>query len=149
VYVPVGKQIRVNKGIGWPVHFGSGNWNNDWEDNDYYDSEEDIRWQSDVDYVMKADGELADPNRVEEKKEDKSDDYRYNNKEQLRQNIKEREKLMEDEKRRLEEDKKRLNDTTHPKSANLESADDNNDGKEDDAISSFGSPVFALANMFN
>jgi len=56
VYVPMGKQIRVNKGIGWPVHFGSGNWNNDWEDNDYYDSEEDIRWQSDVDYVMKADG---------------------------------------------------------------------------------------------
>ena len=56
VYVPVGKQIRVNKGIGWPVHFGSGNWNNDWDDNDYYDSEEDIRWQSDVDYVMKADG---------------------------------------------------------------------------------------------
>lgn len=56
VLVPVGKQIRVNKGIGWPVHFGSGDWNRDWDDNDYYDSEEDIRWQSDVDYVMKADG---------------------------------------------------------------------------------------------
>ena len=55
VYVPVGKQIRVNKGIGWPVHFGTGRWDNDW-DNDYYDSEEDIRWQSDVDYIMKADG---------------------------------------------------------------------------------------------
>lgn len=56
VLVPVGKQIRINKGIGWPVHFGSGNWDRDWDDNDYYDSEEDIRWQSDVDYVMKADG---------------------------------------------------------------------------------------------
>jgi hypothetical protein len=56
VYVPVGKQVRVNKGIGWPVHFGSGRWNNNNWDDDYYDSEEDIRWQSDVDYVMKADG---------------------------------------------------------------------------------------------
>ena len=54
VYVPVGKQIRVNKGIGWPVHFGGRDWNDNW-DNDYYDSE-DIRWQSDVDYVMKPDG---------------------------------------------------------------------------------------------
>ncbi len=56
VYVPEGKQIRVNKGIGWPVHIGGGrNWDDNWN-NDYYDSEEDIRWQSDVDYVMKADG---------------------------------------------------------------------------------------------
>jgi phage shock protein PspC (stress-responsive transcriptional regulator) len=54
VYVPVGKQIRINKGIGWPVHFGGRDWNDNW-DNDYYDSE-DIRWQSDVDYVMKPDG---------------------------------------------------------------------------------------------
>jgi phage shock protein PspC (stress-responsive transcriptional regulator)/heme/copper-type cytochrome/quinol oxidase subunit 2 len=55
VYVPVGKQIRINKGIGWPVHIGSRNWDSDWND-DYYDSEEDIRWQPEVDYVMKADG---------------------------------------------------------------------------------------------
>lgn len=55
VYVPVGKQIRVNKGIGWPVHIGNRNWDDNWND-DYYDSEEDIRWQSDVDYIMKTDG---------------------------------------------------------------------------------------------
>ena len=55
VYVPEGKQIRVNKGIGWPVHFGSDNWNDNWN-NDYYEPEENIRWQSDVDYIMKADG---------------------------------------------------------------------------------------------
>jgi phage shock protein PspC (stress-responsive transcriptional regulator) len=55
VYIPVGKQIRINKGIGWPVHIGSRNWDSDWND-DYYDSEEDIRWQPEVDYVMKADG---------------------------------------------------------------------------------------------
>jgi phage shock protein PspC (stress-responsive transcriptional regulator) len=56
VYVPVGKQVRVNKGIEWPVHFGSRNWGDNWNNSDYYDSEEDIRWQSDVDYIMKEDG---------------------------------------------------------------------------------------------
>jgi heme/copper-type cytochrome/quinol oxidase subunit 2 len=93
VYVPVGKQVRVNKGIGWPVHFGAGRWDNDW-DNDVYDSEEDIRWQAEVDYVMKADGlytldgRKADgwndknrnsKNRNNNNQRDNNDDnYRYN-----------------------------------------------------------------------
>jgi phage shock protein C len=55
VYVPVGKQVRVKNGIGWPVHFGSDRWNDNW-DNDYYDGEQNIRWQPDVDYIMKEDG---------------------------------------------------------------------------------------------
>ena len=54
VYVPVGKQIRINKGIGWPVHIGR-DWDSEWN-NDYYDGEQNIRWQSDVDYIMKEDG---------------------------------------------------------------------------------------------
>jgi hypothetical protein len=86
VYVPVGKQIRINKGIGWPVHFGPNrDWNDNW-DNDYYDSEEDIRWQSDVDYVMKADGlytldgRKADGWNDREKKKSTNNKrtYRYN-----------------------------------------------------------------------
>ena len=91
VYVPVGKQVRVNKGIGWPVHFGTGRWDNDW-DNEIYDSEEDIRWQSDVDYVMKADGLYTidgrkadgwnDRNRNSKNRENQrnsnGDNYRYN-----------------------------------------------------------------------
>lgn len=88
VYVPVGKQIRVNKGIGWPVHFGSDNWDNEWN-NDYYDGEQSIRWQSDVDYIMKEDGlytldgRRADGwnDRKQSKKSessDNSDTYRYN-----------------------------------------------------------------------
>lgn len=90
VYVPVGKQIRVNKGIGWPVHFGGGRWDNDWED-DVYDSEEDIRWQSDVDYVMKADGlytldgrkadgwnDKKKNNRTSRNNNSNDDNYRYN-----------------------------------------------------------------------
>ncbi|MEO7766267.1 MAG: PspC domain-containing protein, partial [Ferruginibacter sp.] len=55
VYVPVGKQIRIDRSIGWGdnVHFG-GNWNDD-EFN--IDSEDEERgWESNVNYVMKADG---------------------------------------------------------------------------------------------
>jgi phage shock protein PspC (stress-responsive transcriptional regulator) len=92
VYVPVGKQIRINRGIGWPVHFGNGNWDRGW-DNDYYDwnGEEDIRWQSDVDYVMKADGLYTLTGRKADgwndkkrsvnndyNRNDNSDGYRYN-----------------------------------------------------------------------
>jgi len=90
VYVPVGKQIRINRGIGWPVHFGNGRWDN--LDNDIYDwnGEEDIRWQSDVDYVMKADGLYTLDGRKADGWNDKkssssrnrnntsSDNYRYN-----------------------------------------------------------------------
>jgi len=79
VYVPVGKQIRVNKGIGWPVHFGNGRWNNDNWDEDYYDSEEDIRWQSDVDYVMKADGLYTLTGRKADGWNDKNDKKQHDN----------------------------------------------------------------------
>jgi phage shock protein C len=90
VYVPVGKQVRVNKGIGWPVHFGGGRWDDNW-DNDVYDTEEDIRWQSDVDYVMKADGlytldgrkadgwnDKKKTNRNNSSDRSSNDTYRYN-----------------------------------------------------------------------
>ncbi len=91
VYVPVGKQVRVNKGIGWPVRFGAGRWDNDWE-NDVYDSEEDIRWQADVDYVMKADGlytldgrkadgwndKKRNTNNYDSRRDNNGDNYRYN-----------------------------------------------------------------------
>jgi phage shock protein PspC (stress-responsive transcriptional regulator) len=99
VYVPEGKQIRVNKGIGWPVHIGgNGAWDDNWN-NDYYDLEENIRWQSDVDYVMKADGLYTldgrkadgwnDKKKAKSKtrvttngatiESDNDDNYRYNN----------------------------------------------------------------------
>ena len=91
VYVPAGKQIRVNKGIGWPVHFGNGRWDGNWDDG-FYDSEEDIRWQSDVDYVMKTDGLYTIDGRkadgwndkkrnsksYNDQKGDNNDNYRYN-----------------------------------------------------------------------
>ncbi len=56
IFVPVGKQIRVDRNVGW----GGGHMSvGPWSDNDYWDIDwEDIEegWDHDVDYIMKADG---------------------------------------------------------------------------------------------
>ncbi|MEI9955355.1 MAG: PspC domain-containing protein [Ferruginibacter sp.] len=75
VYVPVGKQVRINNGIdNGHVHFGARSWDNDW-DNDYYDGTQDIKWQSDVDYVMKADGLYTLSGRKADGWNDREDEY--------------------------------------------------------------------------
>ena len=55
VYVPVGKQIKVNNNVGWGhnIHF-NGPWNNSDFDIDIDDEER--GWDENVDYVMKANG---------------------------------------------------------------------------------------------
>ncbi len=89
VYVPVGKQIRVNKGIGWPVHLGSKNWDNDWNRNDF-DREDNIRWQEDVDYVMKPDGLYTLTGKKadgwNDRKQNKNNNRNYNNEDNYRYN---------------------------------------------------------------
>ncbi|MGF2413585.1 PspC domain-containing protein [Ferruginibacter sp.] len=77
VYVPVGKQIRVNK-VGWPVHFGNNDWNDNW-DNDYYDGESDIRWEKEVDYIMKADGLYTMSGKKADGSNDRNDRRRDDN----------------------------------------------------------------------
>ncbi|MEJ7588280.1 MAG: hypothetical protein WKI04_12035 [Ferruginibacter sp.] len=54
VYVPVGKQIKIGRSVGWghDIHF-NGPWSND-PDIEFEDLEE--GWDHDVDYVMKSDG---------------------------------------------------------------------------------------------
>jgi len=80
VYVPLGKQIRVNSGIdNGHVHFGARNWGNDW-DNDYYDGEQDMKWQHDVDYVMKEDGLYTLTGRKADGWNDKEETYQNNKK---------------------------------------------------------------------
>ena len=90
VYVPVGKQIRVDRNVGWGdwVHFGWNN-NNDWEWNVEFDGIE-HGWDENVDYIMKADGLYtldgtpADENKhpevqkLNEYKRNLKDNYRYN-----------------------------------------------------------------------
>ncbi len=53
VYVPVGKQIRVNRNVGWGnnVHIAG-----PWNDGDWYDEDEGLDWKDNTDYIMKADG---------------------------------------------------------------------------------------------
>ncbi|MEP7144994.1 MAG: PspC domain-containing protein, partial [Ferruginibacter sp.] len=55
VYVPVGKQIRIDRSVGWGdnVHFGV-NWNDD--DFNIDSNDEERGWESNVNYVMKANG---------------------------------------------------------------------------------------------
>lgn len=74
VYVPVGKQIRIDRSIGWGhnVHFG-GNWNDDDFNLDIEDEER--GWESNETYTMKsdglyrADGEPADSDKRRERRE--------------------------------------------------------------------------------
>ncbi|MEO5891264.1 MAG: PspC domain-containing protein [Ferruginibacter sp.] len=72
VYVPVGKQIRIDKSIGWGhnVRFGG-----PWNDNDFnIDIDDEERgWESNVNYVMKADGLYTlDGNPADHDKADKN-----------------------------------------------------------------------------
>jgi phage shock protein PspC (stress-responsive transcriptional regulator) len=55
VYVPVGKQIRIDRNVGWNnnIHF-SGPWNDHYNELDIDDEER--GWQTDVNYVMRANG---------------------------------------------------------------------------------------------
>jgi len=55
VYVPVGKQIRVDNSVGWAdnVTFGENPWNDEW-DIEFDNVEE--GWETNIDYVMRADG---------------------------------------------------------------------------------------------
>jgi phage shock protein PspC (stress-responsive transcriptional regulator) len=55
VYVPVGKQIRIDRNVGWNnnIHF-SGPWNDHYNELDIDDEER--GWQTEVNYVMRANG---------------------------------------------------------------------------------------------
>jgi phage shock protein PspC (stress-responsive transcriptional regulator) len=57
VYVPVGKQIRIDHSIGWRDWVRVGG---PWERDDYFryfdDNNVEEGWESDVDYIMQADG---------------------------------------------------------------------------------------------
>jgi phage shock protein PspC (stress-responsive transcriptional regulator) len=101
VYVPVGKQIRIDRNVGWNnnIHF-SGPWNDHYNELDIDDEER--GWQTDVNYVMRANGlytltgkpadewKNGDRNKRDEDNDDRDDDdtskntingggtYRYN-----------------------------------------------------------------------
>ncbi len=98
IYVPVGKQIRVDRNVGWGggrISFGP--WGDDDWDIDFEDLEH--NWDEDVDYIMKADGlydlngkpadewkhpgrnndEDEDINRMNQDTNGVTGGYRYNN----------------------------------------------------------------------
>jgi len=54
VYVPIGKQIRIDKNVGWGDNIHFDNWNGD--DDDIQIDNDNNNWDEDVDYIMQADG---------------------------------------------------------------------------------------------
>lgn len=136
VYVPVGKQIKVNRNIGWggQVHFGG-----PWDDDDFnvgIDDEEN-GWNEDVDYIMKADGlytldgEPADewkhPKKNKANNNDdapvnnSNDGYRYDNRavekiDSLQQKLEQERQRTEDSiKKSIEESQKKLEQLNNKK----------------------------------
>lgn len=157
IKVPVGKRIRFDESVD-QLHpynirmyekrrWSRSDWDVDWDWDNYFE------YETNVDYIMKADGELRNTTRPDYKKDDKDGGYRYddNDKEKLRDDIRNREQKLEQEKKQIEEDRKRLNDTTKPKTTAQETMDDvNEDDKATGDISvNIDSPIFTLANMFN
>ena len=84
VYVPVGKQIRVDRNVSWGPHV---HFSGPWYDEDWYDDRDDEErdWHENTDYIMKTDGlytldgKPADEGKHRKEKEDKDNDDDENN----------------------------------------------------------------------
>jgi phage shock protein PspC (stress-responsive transcriptional regulator) len=81
IYVPVGKQIRVNNNYFRRIYFKGLFVIDDYDSDDNYYDDNDTRWQSDVDYIMKEDGLYT----IEGKKADGWNDRKSDNKKNKRQ----------------------------------------------------------------
>lgn len=119
IYVPVGKQIKINRNVGWNnnIHFG-GPWGDE-RDIEFDDLAE--GWDLGVDYIMKADGELysldgapaaewkhpqkedENDNGVEKQMNNSQDNYRYNSTEPIQK--------IDSLKLKLETEQKNLKDS--------------------------------------
>ena len=109
IQVPVGKKIRFDESLihaynPWVVRRSGNenrywnrryNYNIDWDYDEYFD------WDADIDYVMTAEGKLADPNKPEKKAKDKVG--KKTNADSLRRVIDERERQNERDRKKLEE----------------------------------------------
>ncbi len=134
VYVPVGKQIRIDNGIGYGhVYFGSGNWANDW-DNDYYDGDQEIKWQADVDYIMKADGLYTLTGRKADGWNDREERRRSNNKNRNNYRYNNIEDSLERRNDSIENRKQQRLDSIEKRQEHLKDSIDNQIEKEKNKI---------------
>jgi phage shock protein PspC (stress-responsive transcriptional regulator) len=133
VYVPVGKQIRVNRNFGWGdwVHF-DGPWDNGFWD-DYENDQVEHGWDLNVDYIMKPDGLYTlDGEPADKWKHDKNrNDYRYKRTD--------RKKELQEELKQIQEQEKRDSIEQKPKS--------DKDSAVRDAVTY--SPAASFAPLFN
>ncbi len=153
VQVPEGKKIVVDESVTdfyHPVNFRvkrNNRWNNRNWDVDV-DLDENMEWDTNVEYVMRANGQLerVDGLQMNNKRTNDAEDYRYKkSREEIRHEIESQKKKIEDEKRKLEKAEQQLEKVKESTTKKKESIDD---AKED-----FGSllitPVFSMVNFFN
>jgi phage shock protein PspC (stress-responsive transcriptional regulator)/CHASE3 domain sensor protein len=154
IKVPVGKKIRFDESITRklnPVEIRINDRSRRLRrrmDIDYHNS---FEYNTNVDYVMTADGEkgtLVDPNKPAETKttstSSNNSDYRYNSQEPPMDSL-------EEQQRRVDEEQKKLNDMREKRkrdsikgNGKLESLDD-----KDTEGEVAGNPVFSLIQVFN
>ena len=120
IAVPVGKRIKVNSESYWNhnsrMTIGYNNYN-DWDDfgNNYSSDEKSYNYDSDVEYIMTANGLKKTANNINEDNvndeiKDKLEDYK-NSREELKQQIEEQKRDLEEKARELNEKEKEFNKT--------------------------------------
>lgn len=151
IKVPVGKRIRFDESVRRKLDVGSNaryrNYRVHGRKVDIvYNDRVSFWWSSNVDYIMQADGKLAD---VAGRYVD-DDNYRYEQEEKVPDTLDVKQQL-EEEKRKREESDKRIKDLEKkqkekqkPAARTAESMDDT----EEDVTTASPSPVFSLVKSF-
>jgi phage shock protein PspC (stress-responsive transcriptional regulator) len=123
IQVPVGKQIRFDGSLEdafnpWVVRKSNREYGRGWGRRDYtldWDHDEWLNWNTDVDYVMTSDGNLANPAEIIKKKN--RVELKQSDADSLRKQIEEKEEQLRKDRDRLNdlEDKKNEGESTTQK----------------------------------
>ncbi len=160
VYVPVGKQVKIDRSMGWynfnNVHIGV-SFDSDFWDIDYNDDAHE--WRSGVEYTMNADGHLytldGKPARKAKAKQQvriddngttittgSDDNYRYNNGQPMNK--------VDSMKQKLEREKQKMNDSLQKAKDKIEKQLQKlNENDEPEPLSMYKVPVYGPAMNIN
>ncbi len=112
IKVPVGKKIRFDESVSdklepISVRVGEGRSWNDRNSNKDFDEYRYFDWQTGVDYIMSADGNLERTDRPTENENERGEngvyEYKGSNSDSLRRSIEEKERQLMEERQKLEE----------------------------------------------
>ncbi|MFP5042095.1 PspC domain-containing protein [Parasediminibacterium sp. JCM 36343] len=107
IAVPVGKRIKIDDKIGWRnnVHIGIND--NDWDWKHDFFNEQDMDWQTDVEYIMTVKGlksvkKSEDNDNNNDDKNQSLEDYKRS-REELKQDIEEQQRQIDEKKKELQD----------------------------------------------